>query len=48
MKAQALVMEVCFVGLSLESGFWLVALWVDWVESVDLALASVVEGPLLC
>ena len=33
--------------LSLESGFQLVALWVDWVESVDLAPASVVNGPLL-
>ena len=47
MKAWVLVMEICFVGLSLESGFWLVMLQVDWVESVDLALSSVVKVLLL-
>ena len=31
-------METRFVDLSLVSEFWLVALWIDWVESVDLVL----------
>ena len=50
-RVWTLVMEIHFVDscvwLSLESGSWLVALWVGWVESVDLVLASVVKGPLL-
>ena len=43
MKAWVLAMEICFVGLLLESGFQLVALQIGWVESVDLALESTVE-----
>ena len=50
-SVQVLVMELRFVDrcvqLSLESRFWLVALQVDWVESVDWASTFVVKVLLL-
>ena len=47
MKVRVLVMEICSVDLSLESGFWLAALQVGWIESVDLMPTCVVAAPLL-
>ena len=46
-KAWVLVMEICFVDLSLESRFQLAALQVGLVESADLVPTFVVKALLL-